>query len=180
GKNREGQGGKSGNGQNGKGTEGKGSGKDGNGQGQGQDGPSEAELQEIYEIYKEQQMIRQKLEQQLQNMIYSGDKKLGQKLLKQMEDFENDLLENGVTQRSISKINNIEYELLKLENAALKQGKKSERESNTNVQDFTNPILSKPEALKNYRNEIEILNRQTLPLRPNFRNRVKDYFKSDD
>ena len=170
-----------GEGNNGKGENGKsGQGKGGGNEGNGQEGPSEAELQEIYEIYKEQQIIRQKLEEQLQDMINAGDKNLGQKLLRQMEDFENDLLENGVTQRNISKINNIEYELLKLENAALKQGQKSERESNTNAQDFKNPILSKPDALKDYRNEIEILDRETLPLRPNFQNRVKDYFKSDD
>ena len=174
------QGGKNGDGKRGKGAQGQGNGQNGEGQGKGQGSMSESELQEIYEIYKEQQVIRQRLEQQLQNMINAGDKQLGQKLLKQMEDFENDLLENGVTQRSISKVNNIQYELLKLENAALKQGQKLERESNTNKLDFKNPILSKPDALKNYRNEIEILNRETLPLRPNFRNRVKDYFKSDD
>ncbi len=173
-----GQDGKKGEGNEGKGSKGKNGNQDGQGQGQGQ--PGEAELQEIYEIYKEQQTIRQKLEQQLQDMINAGDQKLGQKLLKQMEDFENDLLENGVTQRSISKINNIQYELLKLENATLKQGQKSERKSNTNTKDFKNPIITKPRALENYRNEIEILNRQALPLRPNFQNRVKDYFKSDD
>ncbi|MGB7395087.1 MAG: hypothetical protein WA913_11900 [Pricia sp.] len=178
GEGQQGQGGENGEG---KGNEG-GKGKSGNqgGQGQGQGEPSEAELQEIYEIYKEQQMIRQKLEQQLQDMIDAGDKKLGQKLLKQMEDFENDLLESGVTQRSMNKINNIQYELMKLENAAMKQGKKSERESNTNTKDYTNPIITKPPALENDRDEIEILNRQTLPLRPDFRNRVKDYFSTND
>ena len=178
------------------GKEGKGEGEQGNGQegrdgrgegglsgqqgGQGQGQPSEAELQEIYEIYKEQQMIRENLEQQLSDMIEDKDKKLGKKLIKQMEEFENDLLENGITQQSLSKINNIQYELMKLENAALKQGKKQERESNTNTNEFQNPIISKPSVLDNYRNEVEILNRQTLPLRQNFQNRVKDYFKSDD
>jgi len=178
GKGQEGQGGENTAGEQGNGSQGE-NGKGGT-QGQGQGQPSEAELQEIYEIYKEQQIIRQQLEQQLQDLIDAGDKKLGQKLLEQMEDFENDLLENGITQRSISKINTIQYELLKLENAALKQGRKSERESNTNTKNFKNPILTKPDALKNYRNDIEILNRQALPLRPNFQNRVKDYFSGDD
>jgi len=166
-----------------KGKEGE-NGEGGNGDGQGNDKgqgqPSEEELKEIYEIYKEQQMLRQQLEQQLLDMINEGDRKLGEKLVRQMEDFEKDLLENGVTQRTKNKINNIEYELLKLENATLKKGKKSERESNTNVNSFQNPILTKPSALDNYRNEIEILNRQALPLRHNFQNRVKEYFKSND
>tara|TARA_R110002051_G_scaffold53299_3_gene100606 strand:- start:4997 stop:8437 length:3441 start_codon:yes stop_codon:yes gene_type:complete len=169
------------NGEGGKGTGGK-NGKTGesgtNGEGQGN--MSEAELKEIYEIYQSQQKIRQELENQLQNMINSGDQKLGQKLINQMEDFENDLLENGITQRTINKANTIQYELLKLENAALKQGKKSERESKANQKDFFNPITTKPSLLDNYRNEVEILNRQSLPLRQNFQNKVKEYFKAND
>ena len=178
GQNGQGQGGENGQGEGNKNGEGS-NGKGGNG-GEGQGGLSEGELQEIYEIYQQQQRIRQELEKQLENMLNSGDRKLGEKLLRQMENFENDLLENGITQRTISKANTIQYELLKLENAALKQGKKAERESNTNKQDFSNPITTKPSLLDNYRNEVEILNRQALPLRQNFQNKVKEYFKGDD
>ncbi|WP_041633098.1 hypothetical protein [Maribacter sp. HTCC2170] len=166
-----------GEGTSGRGEDGKSAGNEDGGK---ENGPSERELKEIYEIYKEQQLLRQELEQQLLNMINEGDRKLGEKLVKQMEDFENDLLENGVTQRTISKINNIEHEMLKLENATLKKGKKLERESNFNSEIFQNPILTKPSALENYRNEVEILNRQALPLRQNFQNRVKEYFKDND
>ncbi|SHI48760.1 hypothetical protein [Pseudozobellia thermophila] len=155
-------------------------GSDGNGEKGGQGGLSESELSEIYEIYKEQQMLRQKLEQQLQDMMNEGDKKLGEKLVKQMEDFERDLLENGITQRGLDKVNRIQHELMKLENATLKQGKKSERESNTNTSSFVNPIITKPSVLENYRKEVEILNRQALPLRQNYQNKVKEYFKGDD
>ncbi|MBU2974916.1 DUF4175 family protein [Zobellia sp. B3R18] len=182
----DGQGEKPGQGESGKGEKGDGKdgqeevGKQGSESGQGNGQPSESELQEIYEIYKEQQRLRGELEQQLKDMMNAGDKKLAQKLIKQMEDFENDLLENGITQRSKSRMNNIQYEMLKLENAALKQGKKPERESNTNTNQFRNPITTKPSLLENYRNEIEILNRQSLPLRQNFQNRVKEYFKSND
>ncbi|NNE77442.1 MAG: hypothetical protein HKN31_10265 [Pricia sp.] len=178
-----GEGEKEGKGKNGKqGEDGRGQGRGENGQQGGQGGgeSNEFELQEIYEIYKEQQLLRQKLEQQLQDLINASDRKLGEKLIKQMEDFENDLLENGITQRGLNKINNIQYELLKLENAALKQGKKPERESRSNTKEFQNPIITRPAVLENYRNEIEILNRQALPLRQNFQNRVKEYFKSDD
>lgn len=192
----EGEGGKSG--QDGEGGEGEGQGKNGKGKGEGGEngeggqggesgsangqgsGPSEEELKEIYEIYKEQQTIRARLEEQLQDMINGSDRKLGQKLLRQMEDFENELLENGFTQAGMNRMNNIQYELLKLENAAMKQGKKPERESNTNKNRFNNPIITKPSLLEDYRNEIEILNRQALPLRQNFQNKVIEYFKSDD
>lgn len=176
GEGKNGEGGKSGNSKDGK-SNGKG-GEKGSSQGQGELG--EQELEEIYEIYKEQQVIRQLLENQLADFINSKDKQLAQKLVKQMEDFENDLLENGITQRTINKVNNIEHQLLKLENAALKQGKKSEREGTTNKTDFSNPITTKPSLLDNYRNEVEILNRQALPLRQIYQTKVKAYFKNDN
>ncbi len=162
--------------------EGKGKGGDsGNGAtDNGQSPPNEEELKEMYEIYKQQQMLREQLEQQLMNMIKEDDRKLGEKLIKQMEDFENDLIENGITQRTRNKVNVIEHELLKLENAELTKGKKSERESNTNINTFQNPILTKPAIIDQNRNDIEILNRQALPLRQNYQNRVKEYFKGDD
>ncbi|WP_299431061.1 DUF4175 family protein [uncultured Maribacter sp.] len=166
------------------GKDGKGVGKKGiNGEGNGTssgEGLSESELKEIYEIYKTQQTIRKALEEQLSNMIKESDKELAKKLIKQMQEFENDLLENGITKRTTTKSNVIQYELLKLENAALKKGKKEERESNSNKNTFTNPILTKPSLLEDYHNETEILNKQSLPLRHIFKNRVKLYFKSND
>ena len=162
----------------GEGNKGKnGNGEDGKG---GQGGISEEEMKELYEIYKEQEYLKQQLEKQLADMIKAGDKGLALKLIKQMEDFQNDLLENGITQRTRDKMNLIEHQLLKLENAALKQGRKNERESETNTKQFQNPVLTRPDVLENYRNEIEILNRQALPLRQNYQQRVRSYFRQDD
>jgi len=166
------------NGKEGEGSRGdKGTGKTGTG---GGEEISEEEMKEIYEIYKEQEYLKQQLEKQLQDMMKAGDKGLAQKLVKQMEDFQNDLLENGITQRTMDKMNFIEHQLLKLENAALKQGKKDDRESQTNFRQYQNPVLTRPDVLENYKNDIEILNRQALPLRQNYQQRVRNYFKSDD
>ncbi|WP_238857761.1 DUF4175 family protein [Poritiphilus flavus] len=163
-------------------------GKEGKGKGQGQEEGSgggqgelgEEELREIYDIYKEQQRIRQELEKQLEDMIRQGDRDLARKLIRQMEAFENELLERGITQRTISKMNTIRHQLLKLENAALKQGNRQERESKVNEEFYRNPVLTKPELLEKYKQEIEILNRQALPLQQIFQNKVKDYFRKDD
>ncbi|WP_431126987.1 hypothetical protein [Flagellimonas flava] len=158
------------------GTEGNGSESGGqNGSGQG----DELGLNEIYEIYKQQQALRMELEEQLNNLIEKSDRNLAKKLVRQMEDFENDLLENGITQRTQNKVNQIQHELLKLENAALKQGEKKERESDTSRDQFSNPITTKPSLLNRGNNNIEILNRQALPLRRNYENRVKGYFNND-
>src|SRR5690606_6458663 len=167
GKPKPGKNGKGGNGENGTGSE---YGK----------GPNEAELEEIYDIYKEQQELREQLEQQLQNLIDRDKRKLGEKLIRQMEDFQNELLENGITKETMDQMKNINYELIKLENAAMEQGEKEERKSTTAIDRFQNPILTVPEVFRNNRSEVEILNRQALPLQQNFKNKVKEYFKNDD
>lgn len=143
-------------------------------------GPGEAELEEIYDIYKEQQQFREQLELHLQNMLDQDERRLGEKLIRQMEEFQNELLENGITEETMNRMNTINYELLKLEHAAMEQGEREERKSTTATDNFQNPLLTVPEIFRNYENEVEILNRQALPLRQNFRTRVKEYFKNDD
>ncbi|MDP5231874.1 MAG: hypothetical protein NWQ38_15880 [Cellulophaga sp.] len=175
-----GESGKTGEGNGGQnGQEGKGQGN-GSNNGNGNQGISEAEMKEIYEIYKEQEVIKQQLEEQLNNLIENADRNLAQKLIRQMNDFQENLLENGITRNTLDKANIIQYELLKLEGAALKQGKKNERESNTNLNKFMNPITTKPKSFSDYNIEEEILNRQVLPLRQNFQNKLKEYFKAND
>ncbi len=183
--NKEGEGGKGGKGMgNGK-QDGQTGGRNANGSkgsggSQGKEvGQSEQELLEIYEIYKQQQAIRENLEEQLRNMINAGDRKLGEKILRQMEDFENELLRNGVTQQGMNKINTIQYELLKLENASMKQGKRPDRESTTGKSSFERPITTRPAVFEDFRNDNEILNRLPLPLRQDYINKVKDYFNSN-
>ncbi|WP_318311028.1 hypothetical protein [Flagellimonas crocea] len=176
----EGSKGKEGQGENGQqGERGQGGSKNGEGSQTGGNGLGEMDLNEVYEIYKEQQFLRENLEKQLEDMIQESDKNLAQKLIQQMEDFENDLLQNGITERTRNKANNIQHQLLKLENAAMEQGQRKERESKSNVKQFTNPVTTKPELLQEYQNDIEILNRQALPLRQNFEKKVKVYFDND-
>jgi hypothetical protein len=179
---KEGQQGSQGEGKNG--TEGE-KGENGQGSGEGYQGESngngngEMDLNEVYEIYKEQQFLRERLEKQLEDMMQQSDKDLAKKLVRQMEDFENDLLENGITERTRNKANNIQHQLMKLENASMEQGEKKERQSSTDKNQYTNPVTTKPELLQDYRNSIEILNRQALPLRQNFEKKVKVYFNND-
>ena len=177
--NKQGEEGNTGEGKNGqKGQTGKTGEQNGTSESNG-NGLGEMDLNEVYEIYKEQQFLRQNLERQLENMINESDRNLAKRLMKQMEDFENDLLENGITNRTRSKANNIQHQLMKLENASLEQGQKKERESKSNLKQYSNPITTKPELLERYQNDVEILNRQALPLRKNYQRKVKVYFDND-
>ena len=75
---------------------------------------------------------------------------------------------------------NLKHELLKLDKAMRQQGEENKRQSQTNKKDYNSSDSAIPPALKEYLNSVEILNRQSLPLRPNFNQRVQTYFKQDD
>ncbi len=71
----------------------------------------------------------------------------------------------------------LEHELLKLEKATLEQGKDNKRKSETNKQQFNKHTIPKIKNKKLYFNSKEILNREPLPLRNNYKKKVQEYFK---
>lgn len=150
---------------------------DGNGNGAYGNGGDEMSYEELFEIYKQQQIIRNRLEQQLEDMIQESDRELAQRIAREMEKFEDELLRSGVTRRTADQINRIQQQLMKLENASFQQGEQEERESQTNERRFVNPVITKPEVFENETENIEILNRQVLPLRRIYKNKIKAYFQ---
>ncbi|WP_335966708.1 DUF4175 family protein [Galbibacter sp. PAP.153] len=170
-----------------KGEKGQKQGKENGKEGQEQQGESgskkygnEQMSGELYEIYKQQQQLRNALEEQLKKLQGAGEKKQAQQLISQMEQIENDLLEKGFTNATEQKMLQLQHQLLKMEDASFQQGKKEERESETNTKEFTNTSSYKIPNLQQYFNEVEILNRQALPLRQNYKQKVNAYFKNDD
>ncbi len=187
GKGKEGKDGKEGNGKDGKegngkdGKDGKnGQGSGGNGQGNkdgenGQDG--EGDAKDIMEIYKEQQQLREALQNELNKQGLGGQ---GQNALDQMKQIEKQLLNKGFNNEVLQKMLNLKYELLKLDKAIQQQGEEKKRQSETNKKEYNNSTNALPTRLQEYLNSVEILNRQTLPLRSNFNQKVQEYFKTND
>lgn len=151
---------------------GKKGGSEGNG---GQDG--EGNAGEVLEIYKEQQRLRDALQKALEKEGVGG---MGQNAAKQMQDIEKQLLNKGFKNETMQKMLNLKHELLKLDKAIQQQGEENKRQSQTNMKAFNNQAAPLPAALKEYLNSVEILNRQSLPLRPNFNQKVQTYFKNHD
>lgn len=192
-----GEGGKSGEGQDGKdgengqqgqegengegGTDGKG-GQGGSGGGSGDDGEpsykeSEEESARIYQIYKEQQELRNQLEDMIRKEGLEG--KVGN-IVERMKDVERRLIDQGYDREVEKRMMQVTHELLKLKDAGLFQGKEDQRESEQGNDRFVNPNRTSKIDPAKYFNSKEILNRQVLPLQPEFKNRVKEYFKSND
>jgi hypothetical protein len=165
--NQKGSGGQKGNGQSGDGKQ--------NGGEKGQDGEGDAKA--IMEIFKEQQQLREALQNELNKKGLGGN---GQNAIDQMKQLEKQLLNKGFNNETLQKILNLKYELIKLEKALQQQGEDKKRQSDTNKKEFNNQSNALPERLKEYLNSIEILNRQSLPLRSNFNQKVQEYFKTND
>lgn len=185
---KEGEKGKEGDG--GKEGEGKGKGEDGGGEGEGNgqggengrdgkagegEGDNEDMNGELFEIYKQQQQLRQQLEDRLSKEGLDGK---GGDLLREMEGIEQQLLDKGFNKRTLEKMLNLKYELLKLDKADFEQGQETKRESRTNRKAYDNTLRLSPEDVKKYFNTTEILNREALPLRQEYKQKVQTYFKT--
>ena len=187
GEGQEGQQGQQGQGESGKGEQGQ-DGKNSNGQGKngeggngsqnGKDGENGQQYREemngkIYEIYKQQQDLRNQLEDRLSK---EGLKGRGGQIIKEMEGIEQKLLEKGFNNETLKRMLDLQHELLKLDEADFEQGKEERRESRTNSAEYQNQLRLKPEDIKKYFNQVEILNREALPLRQEYKKEVQRYF----
>jgi hypothetical protein len=167
------------------GKEGK-EGRDGKLKGQG-NGNSNNDLDgELYEIYKQQSILRQELQNAIKDSQNGklGDKSGGnnaaKKVLKSMEQLENDILEKGFNANTLKKMQQLIYELLKLDKAALEQGEDKKRKAavNKKIQEKNN--AKEIQFKKLFYNQTEILNRQSLPLQPNYKTKVRVYFSESN
>ncbi len=147
---------------------------------QGQQGESEQMNGQLFEIFKQQSQLRNQLEDLLSKSNTKQGSGLGNKALKQMEELEQEMLQKGLTNDVIEKINLLKHQLLKLKDAQKKQGQKQERQSQTNTQSFDQQHIKQIKFKKLRYNQNEILNRQSLPLRGIYKKKVQDYFKLND
>ena len=129
---------------------------------------------ELFKIYQQQNILRGQLKEALNQGSENNDKI--KKVLKTMEQLEDDILEKGFHQEIIQRMQQLEYELLKLDKAVFEQGKDKKRKSNTTSSSYQNKQLKELQFKKQFYNQMEILNRQSLPLQQDFEKKVQKYF----
>jgi hypothetical protein len=138
---------------------------------------SEGNAGKVLEILKEQRQLRDALQKALEKEGLTGQ---GQNALNQMKDIEKQLINKGFKNETLQKMLNLKHELLKLEKAIQQQGEDTKRQSKTNDKNYNGTTTPLSKELKDYLNSVEILNRQSLPLQPNFNQKVQNYFKGND
>ncbi|HEA28534.1 MAG TPA: hypothetical protein ENH91_00820 [Leeuwenhoekiella sp.] len=156
-------------------------GKSGQGQGKqsqsGGEGLSEEQRAEQYEIFKEQQQIRQQLEDLMQKEGL-GDNAAN--LVKEMEELEDQLLDGGIDEGARKRMENLKHELMKLKNAEQEQGQEQKREAQTNRKTFKSEGKRIEQEAKQYFNTKELLNREPLPLNGEYKIKVQSYFNGSN
>ncbi len=155
--------------------EGEGQKENGKGEGEGEMKLDEEGSAKLFEIFKDQQQLRQQLENKLKE---AGLEKKNSGLLSEMERIEKQLLEKGFKKETLSKMNQIQHRLMQLEEAVREQEDEERRTSKTNLENFQNTTKDQNIKAKEYFNSTEILNRQSLPLREIYKAKVKRYFES--
>lgn len=145
----------------------------------GEDGEngSEGNAGKVLEILKEQRQLRDALQKTLEK---EGMLNQGLGTLNQMKEIEKQLINKGFKNETLQKMLNLKHELLKLEKAIQQQGEDTKRQSKTNDKNYNGTTTPLSKELKDYLNSVEILNRQSLPLQPNFNQKVQNYFKGND
>jgi hypothetical protein len=93
-----------------------------------------------------------------------------------MEELEKDILEKGFHRSTLQKMQRLSYDLLQLDNASLEQGTDKKRSSHTGSHTSKNKKMNAIKFKKQFYNQTEILNRQSLPLQQNYKKKVRAYF----
>lgn len=131
--------------------------------------------EEQYEVYKQQEALKQALNDIIKNSNQTGDN--GNKAKKMMDDLEQQLLDKGFTNDVLQQMTNLQHELLKLEMAKQKQGVDTKREATTNTKTYNKPIIKPLNVKDKILNKSEILNRKPLQFKLPYQKRVQQYFK---
>ncbi|TKS57164.1 DUF4175 family protein [Mesohalobacter halotolerans] len=161
-------------GQNGKNGENSNTNQKGEDQNAEKPGLSEEMSSEIFEIYKQQQDLRNQLEDKIKEL---GLESQSQNLERSLDQLEEDMLLKGFSSDVLKQMQNIKHQLLKLEKAAQQQGQDDRRQATTHFKDYQNN--KKPQSTnkaKEYFETFEILNRQQLPLQNKYKVLINKYF----
>jgi hypothetical protein len=146
-------------------------------------GNKSSSFEQLGRIAAEQSAIKKQLLEMAQELNKDGSGKgnsLNQ-LVKKIEAVESDIINNNVSLSSIKRQEEIKIKLLELDKASKEENEEEKREAQESLDDYkkNNSSLFE-EYLQIKQGETELL--KTIPpnLKPYYKNKVNEYFKSID
>ena len=136
---------------------------------------------ELAQMASQQEMIRKRMQEIREEL--SGDqqaKKTIDKMLRQMEETETDIINRNITQQTLLRQQEILSKLLEAEKAHREREQDKQRQSEEWLQDITKRIVNPFEEYQKEKEKQEELLRTIPPsLTPFYKNKVNEYFKND-
>jgi len=152
--------------------------KEGMEPGQSKKGESKEEMSgKQFQIYQEQKKLRDQLNELLQKGGNKGNE--GNKALDKMEELEKLLLQKGLTEEVLQNMQKLNQELLKLEKANYRQGRDEDRKADLGRNNENSKTIDVIKSQRMYFDQNETLIRNSLPLQPNYQDKVKNYFNTN-
>ena len=153
-----------------------------NQKGQGDKGKGNKKMsKELAQMASQQEMIRKRMQEIREEL--SGDqqaKKTIDKMLKQMEETETDIINRNITQQTLLRQQEILSKLLEADKAHREREQDQQRQSQEWLQDITNRLLDPLEEYQKEKKKQEELLRTIPPsLTPFYKNKVNEYFQDD-
>ena len=150
-----------------------------NGKEKGKDGQSgnngEEQAKRQFELYKQQQRIKEDLNQLGDKFSDKATQQKAKELSKQMDDLQKRLLKEGITQSVLNKMIQLQHELLKLKNATFTQHEDEQRQARTNYKNYQylDSIFYKENP--QYQPQNELLKRSQIPVNQKIKTKIKKY-----
>jgi hypothetical protein len=144
-------------------------------------GESGSSFEQLVRMAAQQAAIKKQLQEMAQELNKDGSGKGNslKDLIKKIEETEDEIINNEISLSSIERQEEIKVKLLELDKASKEQEEEEKREAKESINDYkkNNSILFE-EYLEIKKGEIELL--KTIPpnLKPYYKNKVNEYFKS--
>ncbi len=135
--------------------------------------------EQFAKMAQQQQMIRQALQDINQKMNKDGQGKLGnmEKIMKEMEQTESDLVNKRITQESLIRQKEIEIRLLEAEKSEREREQDTKKESNSGKEFAPNFNIILQEYQKLKQKETEIIKTMPPSLNSFYKSKINTYFK---
>jgi len=146
---------------------------------QGQQAGNKQMSEQMAKMAQQQQMIRQALQEINNNLNKDGQGKLGnlEKIMKEMEQTETDLVNKRITQEALLRQQEIQTRLLEAENAEREREQDNQRESKAAKEFAPNYNLIMLEYQKLKAKEVEQIKTVPPSLNYFYKSKISDYFK---
>ena len=138
----------------------------------------ENQSKELMQIAKEQQQIRERLQELRDEIGKNGEKGNIDRILEKMEENETDIINNKITQETLIRQQEILTKLLEAEESQRERGEENKRESiewNYKIKNNSTQYL---EYIQKKKEQEELLKTTPVQLSPFYKKKVNEYFNS--